>query len=247
MSERRFTRVGEHRIHSLHAGSGPPVVLLHGLGGSHRWWRYTLPALATRFSVHVPELVGFGRTAAARPQPTIEEMADVVLAWIGESGLASTALVGHSMGGQIAIHLVARDENPVTRLALVAPAGVPRRRAVSELARLLAEVVPPRRWGTPAFLPTIAADVVRTGPRVVLAAARRLLDDDVRPLLPTIRIPTLLLWGDLDPLVPLAQGREMLAAIPDARLVVLEGAAHVPMADRPEAFNRHLLEFLLAG
>lgn len=243
MSERRFTRVGEHRIHSLHAGAGPPVVLLHGLCGSSRWWRYTLPALTPHFSVHVPELVGFGRTISAGPQPSIPDMAGILVEWLEIMEVDTPGLVGHSMGGQIAIHMAAGESDP-RRLVLVAPAGIPRPRTPTELARLLSEVVPPRRWGAPAFLPTIAADVLRTGPRLVMRAARRLLDDDVRPLLSTIRAPTLLLWGDLDPLVPVAQGEEMARAIPDARLVVLEGAAHVPMADRPEAFNRHLLGFL---
>ncbi|HUH13208.1 MAG TPA: alpha/beta hydrolase [Longimicrobiales bacterium] len=244
MSERRFTRVGGHRVHSLHAGGGAPVVLLHGLCGSHRWWRYTLPALTPHFRVHVPELVGFGRTTAARPHPSLAEMARVVTEWIAGLEEGPVALVGHSMGGQVAIHLAVREDPPLRRLVLTAAAGVPRPLSLAQLPRMLAQVVPPRRWGSPAFLPTIAADVLRTGPRTTLAATHRILTDDVRPLLPSVRVPTLLLWGELDPLVPVADGRVMRDAIPDARLVVLSGAAHNPMADRPSAFNHHLIAFL---
>ena len=244
MSERRFTRVGGHRVHSLHAGQGPPVVLLHGLCGSHRWWRYTVPALSPSFRVHIPDLVGFGRTSTVWPHPSLDEMAELVGEWITGLGEGPVALVGHSMGGQVAIHLASAEDPPLRRLVLTAAAGVPRPVSLAQLPRMLAQVVPPRRWGAPAFLPTIAADVLRTGPRTTLAATRRILTDDVRPLLPRIGVPTLLLWGELDPLVPVADGRVMRDAIPGARLVVLSGAAHNPMADRPNAFNHHLIAFL---
>lgn len=243
MSERRFTTVDDHRIHSVHAGAGEPVVLLHGLCGSHRWWRHTVPALAARYRVHVPELVGFGRSRGSGPQPEIRELTDLLRSWIERQVESPFRLIGHSMGGQIALHLAA-DGAALEALALVAPAGIPRERTLGAAARLLCQVVPPRRWGAPSFLPTVAGDVLRTGPRTLLAAARSLLEDDVRPLLGAIAARTLLIWGELDPLVPVAHGREMATAMANAELVVVEGAAHNVMADRPAEFNGLLLAFL---
>jgi pimeloyl-ACP methyl ester carboxylesterase len=240
----RQTRIGPYRIHSEHWGSGPPVVLLHGLSGSRRWWRFTTPTLARRFSVHVPELVGFGGSRGAVRQPDMQEMSAVLSQWVTQTvGGEPYSLVGHSMGGQLAIHIAAEHRQP-KRLALVSASGMPRSWTLHEAARFLAGALPPRAWGVPAFLPTIAADAVRAGPITLLQATRYLLLDDVRTLLPRITCPTLLIWGALDPIVPLAHGQAMQQKIPHSRLVVLENAAHNSMADRPDAFNDALVEFL---
>ncbi|MGH7475216.1 MAG: alpha/beta fold hydrolase [Longimicrobiales bacterium] len=241
--ERSDTRIGDLRIHAVHMGAGPPIVLLHGLSGSHFWWRYTAPVLARRFRVHIPELVGFGRST--RPAPaTIADAVAAVLAWWNAREIGTADVIGHSMGGQIAIHIATETPALVRRLVLAAPAGIPRPLRATELARLVAELVPPRAWGRLGFLPTIALDAVRAGPGSLAAAARGLLRDDVRPLLPRIRQPTLLLWGEHDPLIPVEYAHEMARAIPDARVIVLEQSSHNPMADRPDVFARAVLEFL---
>jgi pimeloyl-ACP methyl ester carboxylesterase len=242
--ELRQTQVGPYRIHSEHRGRGAPVVLLHGLSGSRRWWRFTAPALAGHFSVHVPELVGFGGSRRAVRQPDMTEMSAVLAEWLHRIvGEAPYALVGHSMGGQLSIHIAAEQRGPA-RLVLTSASGLPRSWTLHEATRFLAGALPPRAWGVPAFLPTIAADAVRAGPLTLLQATRYLLQDDVRPLLPCITCPTLLIWGKLDPIIPLAQGQAMQRKIPDARLVVLRDAGHNAMADRPADFNSALIEFL---
>ncbi|MEX0907465.1 MAG: alpha/beta fold hydrolase [Gemmatimonadota bacterium] len=242
-TELRQTRVGEYRIHSEHVGEGDPVVLLHGLSGSRRWWRFTTPALARRYRVHVPELVGFGRSRGGRRQPDMAKMAEVLAAWLDSLELGPLRLVGHSMGGQIALHLAAEQRMP-ERLALVSASGLPRAWSLRDAAQFVAGALPPRNWGAPAFVPTIAADALRAGPRTLLGAARHLLSDDVTALLPRITCPTLVLWGALDPLLPLRHGEALARGIAGARLVVLRDAAHNPMADRPNEFNRVLLDFL---
>lgn len=242
--DRRYTQLGEFRIHSLHTGRGAPVVLLHGLSGSHRWWRLALPPLAEHFRVHIPELVGFGGSRPAARQPSIPEMAGVLAGWLDALELERPHVVGHSMGGQISIHVAARRPERVDRLVLANAAGIPRDFSLPELARLLAELMPPRAWGAPEFLPTIAFDALRAGPRVLWSAARHLLQDDVRPLLPSIVAPTLLIWGELDPLIPLEHARLFQEQIPNARLLILPDAAHTPMADRSRDFAEAVIAFL---
>jgi pimeloyl-ACP methyl ester carboxylesterase len=242
--KRRYTVLGDYRLHSVHAGAGDPVVLLHGLSGSHRWWLPAMQRLAARYSVHVPELIGFGASRPVPRQPNIPEAAGLLLEWLDSLDVERCVLVGHSMGGQIAIHIAARAPERLTRLVLVSAAGIPRPISFAEAARFLAEMVPPRAWGDPYFLPVIALDALRTGPLTILRAARHLIAADVRPLLPHVATPTLIIWGQLDPLTPLAHGKQMAQAIPGARLVVLRGAAHVPMADRPREFLAALEGFL---
>jgi pimeloyl-ACP methyl ester carboxylesterase len=241
--ELRTSAVGEFRIHSEHSGAGPAVVLLHGLSGSRRWWRFTTPALAQRYSVHVPELVGFGGSRRPVRQPDIREMAEIMVRWIASLGIDDYALVGHSMGGQVAVHM-ATGHSPPGRLVLACSSGLRRRWSVRDAAQFVAGALPPRAWGAPLFMPTIATDALRAGPRALLLATHYLLSDDVSALLPSIHCPTLVVWGALDPLIPLAHGRAFADAVPGARLVVLRDAAHNPMADRPTEFNRAVLDFL---
>lgn len=242
--ERRYTTIGEYRVHSVHAGAGDPVVLLHGLSGSHRWWRHTVQDLARSYCVHIPELIGFGRSRPVRRQPDIGAAANILMQWLDDLRVERCFLVGHSMGGQIAIHFAAHAPERLHKLVLVSAAGIPRAFSIAEATRFLAEVVPPRAWGSPRFLPTIALDALRAGPRTILRAAQHLIADDVRPLLPLIRTPTLLIWGERDPLTPMDHAHEMQQLIHGAQLVILPKAAHVPMADQPAEFNATLTQFL---
>ncbi len=242
----RVTRIADYTVYSEHSGSGEPVVLLHGLSGSQRWWRYTVPVLARRYTVHVLDLVGHGRSRGAKRQPTIPEMATLVRRWMEQNGIRRPHLLGHSMGGQIAMH-VAAGEPIIRSLVLVDAAGLPRAWTVREMTRFVAGVLPPRTWGAPHFIPTIALDALRAGPRALMRAGLHLLTDDVTPLLAAITVPTLVVWGALDPLVPVEHGRRIADAVPDARFVVIEDAAHNVMCDRPAEFNRIVLDFLAAS
>lgn len=246
MSERRLTNLDGFRVYSEHAGSGDDVVLLHGLSGSHRWWRFTAPVLARTHAVHVVDLIGFGRSRRAPRQPGITDMAMLVTAWMREQRIERPHVVGHSMGGQIAIHIAAGDA-PLRSLALIAAAGVPRTYSTREVVRFVASALPPRAWGAPHFIPTIALDALRAGPRTLLRAGLHLLADDVTPLLANVDAPTLVIWGELDPLLPVAHGRRIADGIASARFVVVEGAAHNVMCDRPAELNRLLLDFMTAA
>ena len=215
--ERTYTEVEGARIHAIHAGTGPDVVLLHGLSGSRHWWRLTLPALADGYRVHVPELVGFGRSRGGWRQPGMGRLVELVRGWLAALGISSPHLVGHSMGGQISLHLA--TVLPLRTLTLVSASGIPRALGWLAAVRLVGHALPPRRWGAPGFWPTIALDALRTGPRRLALASWHLLADDVRPLLGGVSCPTLVVWGALDPLIPVADGERLARGIAGSRLV----------------------------
>jgi pimeloyl-ACP methyl ester carboxylesterase len=241
----RMTGVGRFQIHSVEFGSGEQeLVLLHGLSGSAVWWRRNVPALAERYRVVLPELVGFGGSPAAKRLPPVGETADLLDEWMGAMQLGRVHLVGHSMGGQISVHLAARHPSRLDRLVLVDAAGIPRPLTPRNAVRFAMEVGPLWRWGDPRFLPTIVRDALTAGPRTVVGAIGHILRDDVRPLLPRITAPTLVVWGERDNLVPLLHAAELRNRIPNAQLAVLRGAGHNPMVDRAADFNRLLLRFL---
>lgn len=223
------------------------MLLIHGLSGSSRWWRRNIDALAARYRVLVPDVIGFGRTRCPGKLPTPGEISTVIAEWLVESGYSRAHIVGHSMGGQIAIHLATRHPQRVDRLVLVAAAGIPRPISMPQLARFALGAVPPARWGDPLFFSTIVRDAVAAGPSSLVQAFGNILGDDVRPLLPKIQAPTLLVWGNRDPLVPAEHGQIMNQAIRGSELVRIHGAGHNVMVDQPEEFNRVVLGFLREG
>lgn len=240
------TQVDAYTVHSVEYGRGEDsLVLVHGLSGSSRWWVRNVPELSARYQVVIPDLVGFGRSARpAAAMPGIEESAALLAAWIEARGLSGAHVVGHSMGGQVTVHLAAEYPEQVGRLVLVDAAGVPRPLTPGAVARFAAEATPLWRWGDPRFLPVIARDALVAGPRTLLRSLANILGDDIRPLLPRIAAPALIVWGERDTLVPLSHAWELRRSIPNARLAVLRGASHNPMVDRPADFNRLVLRFL---
>ena len=233
--------VGGRRIRFEVAGQGEPVVLVHGLSGSTLWWNRTVPALAARYRVYLVDLPGFGSMRRAEGGFVLSEAAGWLSSWMETVGLERAHLVGHSMGGYISIVLAAKRPELVRRLVLVAPAGVPVGRSVHGY---LLPLLRAGRYMTPGFLPVLARDALRTGPLTLLGAAREILAEDVRSHLRGIEAPTLLIWGQWDTLVPPSAGDVMREEIPMSRLLVIEGAGHVPMFERAAETNAALLAFL---
>ena len=223
------------------AGAGTPVVLLHGLGGSTRWWTRNFDALAARHLVAAVDLVGFGRNrrflGLPAVLPPVEEVSALLARWL-ETFAEPVHLVGHSMGGQLAIALAAARPDLVRSLLLVSAAGMPFQLDPRPHVRSL-----PRSLRPAAIARVLVPDVLRAGPASVAIAGTRVLLGDLRESLHALRVPALLVWGEHDPLVPLVYGEAMQRAIESSRLVVIPRAAHVPMWDAPETFNRIALDF----
>ena len=228
------------RVRYRTAGAGEPLVLVHGLSGSTRWWTPALPALAARRTAYLVDLPGFGALRGSR-RGGLAAAAAWLGDWMDAVGLERPALVGHSMGAAIALRVAARRPERLDRLALVAPAGLPTGRSLLGYAVPLATTL---RHCTPRFVTILATDALRAGPWTLLRATRDVLADDVRGELAAVTVPTLVLVGERDTLIPPAVGDLLRRELPSARLVRLESAGHVPMFDQPDAFGEALLRFL---
>lgn len=235
-------RAGGHRLHYIEAGGGAPLLLVHGLGGSGRWWSPLFPALTSSgLRVIAPDLPGFGRSEG--PPRAADVAARILLELMDRLGIPRFSVAGHSMGGAIAVSLAARFGGRVDRLILMDSVGIPERQAL----RAIGQALRPWRWSSARILPWLVSDILRAGPRSLWWSSRQLLDQDVRPLLPRVRAPTLLIWGARDGLIPPEHAARFAAALPDARIVLIPRARHVPMVTEPARTARSMIEFLSMG
>jgi pimeloyl-ACP methyl ester carboxylesterase len=236
-------RLAGHAVRYEASGDGPVVVLVHGLGGSARWWRGTAASLARTHRVIVPELPGFGYGLSGRRFRLVD--APVVLGGLLERlGVGRVALVCHSFGALVCLGVAAALAGRVDRLVLVGP---PVRPASPALAGNLLPVARTLLRLPPAAALTVVTDIATRSPAALLRAAGEILAHGGEPAVTAPPVPTMVVWGARDALVPLGRAGWVSRALPEARLSVIPGAGHVPMLDRPAAFTAVLEDFLGPG
>lgn len=240
MIKRHWCEVDGARLHYQTAGSGEPVILIHGLSASSRWWHLNIDRLSDRFALYIIDLIGFGRSRGKQGF-VLSESAALLARWMETIGLERAHIVGHSMGGYIAAHLAAEFPEKVDRLVLVdAAVPLPRKTRLQHLTQLSREL----RYTPPQFLHLLATDAIIAGPRTVFSAANQLVVADLEPELSKIQAPVLLIWGANDPLVPPAIADRLEALIPNVRREVIPNCGHKPMLERPAEFNEAVITFL---
>jgi pimeloyl-ACP methyl ester carboxylesterase len=174
-------------------------------------------------------------------QFVLAEAAHLLLHWLDAQNLERFHLIGHSMGGYISADLAAHFPERVERLVLVDAAAVPIRQPLARSALRLARTV---SYLPADFLPVLVSDSLKAGPLTLFSAIREILASDITDKLAKIQADLLIVWGQHDKLLPLSMGQELYRRLPSARFVVIDGAGHNPMWDRPEVFNPLVMKFL---
>jgi pimeloyl-ACP methyl ester carboxylesterase len=221
-------------------GDGPHVIFLHGLSGSSRWWSRNVEGLSTRYRIYAVDLAGFGGSRRLR-RFRLEEAVTLLVEWLDNVGIETAAVVGHSMGGLVAARLAVEAPERVARLVLVDAAFLSFDPGMAKRASGLVRAV---GISSADLVRLVARDSLRADPISLGLATIDLLKSDWRSTLSQIQTPTLIIWGELDTVTPLTIARQIAATIPDARLVIIPGAGHVSMWDRPNEFNDEVIRFL---
>ena len=221
-------------------GSGPPLILLHGLSGSGRWWGRNVPVFARSFRTYTVDLPGFGQSRHLR-WSRLDDIVDRIADWLADEDLPRVHIAGHSLGGAVAARLAAHHPDHVNRLVLVDAAI--RLRGTRATARP-EDLVQTIRRATPGFAPLLLRDLLRCRPQSFISATVDAMQTDWESHLARISAPTLVVWGEHDAITPLALGHEIVAVVPGARLITVPGAGHNPMLERADAFNAAVLRFL---
>ncbi len=274
--ELRHIEIHGHRVGYRSAGSGPVIVLIHGMAGSSATWRFVMPALAEHFTVVAPDLVGHGASEKPRGDYSLGAFASGVRDLLLALGHERATLVGQSLGGGVAMQFAYQFPERCERLVLVSSGGLGDE--VNILLRLLALpgaelvlAVGCNRWihGAGARAAGWLANVgLHTGPHltemwdsygsladaetrkafahtlrsVVDVAGQRVSASDRLYL--AAEVPTLIIWGDHDNMIPVEQGRATHEAIPGSRLEIFDGAGHFPHCEQPDRFSKVLTEFM---
>jgi len=270
--EETFVDVAGARVYYRHAGSGRPMLLIHGLVGSSANWRNNIDALAQHASVYAIDLVNMGKSQRIGGLDAgLRATANRIVAIMDALDLAEADIVAHSHGGAVVLMLAALHPRRVRRLILFAPAN-PYCQSNDPIVRIYSTP-----WGGFLFwaLPHLPASIQRValgpmygGPdRVVERSLQEIADglrspDTVRHVLCTIRcwfaeraklrtalrrvkrIPTLLVWGDRDCTVSLKSAVKLRRKLRGSELIVLPGIGHSVFEETPEESNRIMIEWL---
>jgi pimeloyl-ACP methyl ester carboxylesterase len=268
--EERFAETRGSRVRYLVGGEGAPLVLVHGLGGAAANWLALVPLLLPGRRLLVPELPGHCGSSPLPAAPSLNAFAGRVALVMEREGFAPAPVVGHSLGGAIALRLAIRRPDLVSAIVLAGAAGISSRRRSARYALTITGILKPARkiaphrrlvarsatlkrlvfgrWGA-ADPPALAPDVVEAflaGPARhtdTVSAARALVRDDPRPDLDRVRCPALVLWGARDNQLTVEDAFDYARRL-RARLRVIADCGHLLIAERPDACADAITEFL---
>jgi len=268
--EERFAAVKSCRLRYFVGGQGPPVVLVHGLGGCAANWVDVAPLLARSRRVLVPELPGHGRSEQLAAVPNLAVFADRIGSVAEREGMLPAAYVGHSLGAVVALRLAFRRPQAVSALVLAAAAGISSTSRRAKWGLRILGIIGPRRfvapwadsvaesaflrylvfgrWGAsdPLILSGAGVDGFLEGTRLTtdaVSAARAVVVDDVRHDLGELRCPTLVLWGARDNQLPVADAFEFARRL-DAPVRVIGDCGHLLIGERPDLCAQAIEAFL---
>jgi pimeloyl-ACP methyl ester carboxylesterase len=268
--DERWTDAGAVRARYLVGGDGPPLALVHGWTGAASNFAELAPLLAQRFRVLVPDLPGHAGSSPLPAAPNLDAYADRVRQIASHERMLPLAVVGHSMGGLVALRLALRRPADVSALVLAASAGIesvtrraefwiallglvrpgrmiaPFRLAVARSPLLRRAVFGPYQVADPAALSERAIDGLlgASGHHTdVVSAGKALVRDDPRVELEDVRCPVLVLWGARDLQVPVADAFEYARRL-RAPVRVIADCGHLLVAERPDACAHAISEFL---
>jgi len=267
--------VDGQRISYLDQGQGPPVLLIHGFGGSMWQWEHQQSALATRFRVITPDLPGSGLSDKPDIAYTPDEMLHFLTEFLDALRIPQASLVGNSMGAGLAIGMALDQPDRVSKLVLIS--GLPPRvmdhlanpsikRALTAgtpswlvsfgnflfgglmVDRILKEIVYDHTLLTPAVLERSNRNRQRPGlikPLMTVGDNLPAWEERYAPRIGTITQPTMILWGEEDRVFPIKAGRLLHELIPKSAFTAIPRAGHIPQWEQPEPVNAYLRSFLL--
>jgi 3-oxoadipate enol-lactonase len=246
-------------MHFREQGSGTETILfLHGNLSSSRWWQRVFAFLPSQWRAIAVDLPGYGQSAAPQTKYGLEQMSADVAELCDHLQLSSFMLVGHSMGGGVALLHALQNQTKVRALVLIDPIpanGLHLPDEVFDLLEQMKSSYPQMKEGLRATAPTapdddffrsLVEEALQSSPQAFREIPKSMAQFDVSARLNEIACPTLCIQGENDVLIPRADVERMCALIPDCTLVAMAGVGHCPPIEAPEELTRLLVNFLTA-
>jgi pimeloyl-ACP methyl ester carboxylesterase len=254
-----WVMVAGHRVHYFVEGpvEGKAVVFVHGLGGRAEDWRNLAPAVAeSGFRVYLPDLPGYGQSEQpADFSYSVRDEAEAVVGFMDALGIQDADLGGWSMGGGIAQHVAANHPERVRKLLLFDSEGIYEKpqwdvnlntpKTPADLDRLDALLMPQ----PPDVAPYIARDILRRSREnawVIHRAIENTGNDATDKLLPSLKMPVLIIWGELDRITPVSQGKKISELVPQSQMEVFPGCGHLAPSQCADDIGPVVVEFLIS-
>jgi pimeloyl-ACP methyl ester carboxylesterase len=240
-----FAAAAGTRVHAALLGrpDAPTVVCVHGLGCSHRYFLPLARALRRDARVVAPDLPGFGRTRGPARALDVRGLSQALADWLRATARGGAVLVANSTGCQTAVDLAVHAPELLGPLVLVGPTVDRRARTLpQQIGRLIAD----SPWERPTLGPVLLRDWVACGARRYAATFAYMLTDPIERKLPKVPVPTVVVRGDRDPVVPRAWAEEVTRSLPRGRLAEVPGVGHTVNWSAPERLAR-IVRPLLAG
>ena len=252
--------IDNYKIRYLTGGNSRyPLILLHGLGASAERWDPIIPLLKKHFNLIIPDIIGFGYSDKPAVDYTMGFFVNFVKKFLDQLGISKTHVMGSSMGAQISAEFTLVNNDRVNKLVLVSPTGTATSMSSTLDRYVMAALYPSNDYVTDAFdfIGMIPEDnpqqfiddfVQRMKlPNAKLAFLSTILglkdSSNIRDRLHRIKVPTMLIWGGKDMMIPETHSKYFISRIPDCNYLHMPESGHTPFTEYPEAFCRHVKKF----
>ena len=240
-------------IHYTVKGEGPDVVLLHGWGAESGTFSGIQDSLSQHFKVYAIDFPGFGKSAEPKVPWGVAEYTQLFRDFVGACDIRDPILIGHSFGGRVSIKYA--SSQPVKKLILVDSAGIKPKRKPSYYVKVYSYKTVKQLLKLPGLKRyseriltymkgRVGSSDYKNVSGVMQQTLVRVVNEDLRALLPHIHCPTLLIWGSNDTATPVSDAKLMESLLPDAGLVVLNNAGHYSYLEKPREFAIIVNKFL---
>ena len=235
------------------------LLLIHGLGASAERWEQVIPQFAKNYRVLVPDLIGFGLSDKPLVDYTTDYLSEFITKFLKKLNIDSTSIIGSSLGGQIGAEFAYRHNSMVKKLILISPSGIMKHSTPALDAYVMAALYPSDSSASNAFQmmsgsknidkKTIKGFVERMKlPNAKMAFMSTLLGlkdaEIISEKLVSIKSPTLIIWGENDPVIPIKYAQSFVSEIDDCRFVKMENCGHTPYVESPDKFYKIVSDFL---
>lgn len=235
-------------------GEGNPVILLHGWLATIETMRPIANNLSRNFKVYLVDVVGFGKSEVPEHPLNSNDFGDFLEEFAKKLDIKNPILIGHSNGGRIIINAVGRGLVSPKKVVLIDSAGIKPKRKLSyyikvtffKIGKLILNLLPNTKKNKEfkrKLRDKVGSNDYKASPVVLKETMKRILNEDLRGLLPKISVPTLLIWGTADTATPISDAYIMQKLIPDCGLIEYKGASHFSYLENIENCNAVLNEF----